>query len=180
MQCTNLLEHDHKIILRALNVLAEIAARVEKGAWVDSRDIESILRFLRLFEDEFHQTKEESALFPELRSCASAQSKELQHLLFEHEQERSLVEGLEESLKVKKGADFVFYANRLIALLRNHIYKEDHILFDIIEKSLSKNQDEAVIAAFAKFERGFEAGHGRDLLEDLRRMEREYLRKRSA
>ena len=180
MQCMNLLEHDHKIILRALNVLAEIAARVEKGEWVDSRDVEAILRFLRVFGDGYHQTKEESALFPELRRSAAEQNKELNHMLFEHEQERSLVEGLEESLKVKKGADFVFYANRLIALLRNHIHKEDHVLFDIVEKSLSQDQDKAVVAAFAKFECDFEAGRGHGLLDDLGRLEWEYLKRRSA
>jgi hemerythrin-like domain-containing protein len=180
MRCTNLLEHDHKIILRALNVLQEIAIRVEKGEWVDSRDVEAILRFLRRFEDEYHQAKEESALFPELRRSAAVENKELKHMLFEHEQERSLVEGLEESLKTRKGKEFVFYANRLTALLRNHIYKEDHILFDIVEKSLSEDQDHAVVTAFAEFERDFKAGQGLTLLGDLDRLESEYLKRRSA
>ena len=180
MQCTKLLEQDHKIILRALNVLQEIAARMEKGEGLDSRDIEAILRFLQLFEDDYHQTKEESALFPELRCQANTDNKELKHMLFEHEQQRSLVAALEESLKTKKGADFVFYANRLIALLRNHIYKEDHILFDIVEKSLSNDQDRCVVTEFGKFERHFEAGQGLSLLRDLGRMEWEYLKRRSA
>ena len=180
MQCTKLLENDHKIILRALNVLQEMAAKIETGEFVDSGDVETLLRFLQLFEDEYHQTKEESALFPELRRSGNTEQKELKHMLFEHEQERSLVTGLEEALKTKKGPDFVFYSKRLIALLRNHIYKEDHILFEIVEKSLTDKQDLNVVEEFSKFQRHFESGPGNALLRELHRLEWEYMKRRSA
>ena len=40
---------------------------------------------------------------------------------------------------------------RLEALLRNHIQKEDNILFEIVERSLSTEQDEKVVSEFEKF-----------------------------
>jgi hemerythrin-like domain-containing protein len=180
MKCTNLLELDHKVILRALNVLEEMAGRIERNESVARRDIEALVNFLRVFGDDYHQTKEESALFPELRRSTAVENKEVRHMLFEHEQERSLVEGLEESVETKHGRDFVHYANRLIGLLRNHIYKEDNILFGIVENCLTDEQDATVVAEFANFERGLEGGTGCGCLEVLHRLEWDYLKKRSA
>src|SRR5215470_9228849 len=101
MKCTHLLAEDHQIILRALDVLEQMADEVKKGRSANSRDIETIVHFLKEFEDKHHQTKEESALFPVLMKNAGPEQARLRHVLFEHDQERSLVEGLEESLKTK-------------------------------------------------------------------------------
>ena len=92
MKCTDLLIQDHKAILRALNVLEAMALHVERDQSVDDEDVETILRFLRTFADDHHQTKEESALFPELRRSCVAGEPSVRHMLFEHDQERSLVE----------------------------------------------------------------------------------------
>jgi hemerythrin-like domain-containing protein len=103
--------------------------------------------------------------------AAHAQVGPVRHMLFEHDQERSLVEAMEDSLYTKRGLDFVSIANRLTALIRNHIYKEDNILFDIVERSLSPEQDEKVTAELNKFQLNI------DLLADLHRLEGKYVRK---
>src|SRR5207253_9955126 len=64
MKCADLLDKDHQIILRALDVLEQMAEEVKQGNSVDPPDVEFIVRFLKEFEDEHHQAKEESALFP--------------------------------------------------------------------------------------------------------------------
>ena len=171
MKCTDLLIEDHKTILRALDVLGHMAARVENERPVETEDVEAILHFLRAFADDHHQIKEESALFPALMRTSNAQEGPLRQMLFEHDQERSLVGALEEAMYAKKGMEFVQFANRLTTLLRNHIYKEDHILFEIVERSLSAQQDEDVVAEFNKFQINVE------FLEELRRLEWKYLRK---
>jgi hemerythrin-like domain-containing protein len=173
MKCTDLLFQDHIIILRALDILDRMAADMEKGEPIDPVDIKDVLRFLRVFGDEHHQAKEESVLFPALLGVARLQQAPLRHMLFEHDQERSLIEGLEDALKTKKGPDFCHYAGRLSGLLRNHIDKENNILFDIVEKSLSKEQHDHVAAEFEKFDLGWE---NREMLNDnLHRLERKYL-----
>jgi hemerythrin-like domain-containing protein len=173
MKCTDLLFQDHVIILRALDIIDQMAANIEKGDPVHPVDIEDVLRFLRVFGDEHHQAKEESVLFPALLGVARLQHAPLRHMLFEHDQERSLIEGLEDALKTKNGSDFRHYARRLSGLLRNHIDKENNILFDIVEKSLSKEQREQVAAEFEKFDIGWE---DRQVLNDnLHRLERKYL-----
>jgi len=171
MKCTDLLIQDHKVILRCLLVLEQMAACVDQGEQLLQEDVGLLVRFLRAFADEHHQMKEECALFPELRHASSAQDRPLHQMLFEHDQERSLVEGLEDSMCTKKGIEFAHFANRLTALIRNHIYKEDNILFDIVERSLSPEQDERVVAEFNKFQ------INPSFLADLRRLEWKYLRK---
>jgi hemerythrin-like domain-containing protein len=163
------------MILRALDILEHMAVRADNDQPVEPADVESILRFLRTFADDYHQTKEESALFPELMGTSAAQQGPLRHMLFEHDQERSLVEGLEDALYTKKGAEFVYFANRLTDLLRNHIRKEDNILFEIVERALgalSSEQDEKVAEEFNKFE--INVGRFQDALHCL---EWKYLRR---
>ena len=61
MKCTDDLMQDHKIILRSLSVLQSMA----KGYSAESlnyTDANTLLRFLRIFADEHHHLKEESAL----------------------------------------------------------------------------------------------------------------------
>jgi len=171
MKCTALLMDDHKIILRCLNILEQMATNVANAKLVDPDDLKTMLRFLRVFADDHHQAREESALFPEIMRTAQANDAAVRQMLFEHDQERSIVEALEDSLYTKQGPEFVYFANRLTALIRNHIYKEDHILFPIVDRALSAEQDENVAAELDKFQS--DSG----LLADLRRLEWKYLRK---
>lgn len=171
MKCTDLLLKEHKIILRGLDILDHMADRVEQDQPVEPRDVETILGFLRVFADEHHQAEEESALFPELMRTSAANKGPLRQMTFEHDQERSLVEGLEDALRTKKGMEFVHFARRLTELIRTHIRKEDSILFPIVERSLSAEQDEHVMAQLRQFQMS------PDFLADLRRLEWTYLRR---
>jgi hemerythrin-like domain-containing protein len=168
MKCTDLLIEDHRVITRALDVLDRMATRVENGQSVEHADVEMLLRFLRVFADNYHQAKEESALFPELMRTSLANDARLRQMMFEHDQERSLVEGLTEAMHTQKGADFVHFANWLVILLRAHIKKEDDILFDIADRSLTSEQDENVTSQLNRFE------IDSSLFEDFHRLEHRY------
>jgi hemerythrin-like domain-containing protein len=65
----------------------------------------------------------------------------------------------------------VLVANRLMDRVRNHIQKEDGILFPILEVLLPSQLDEKVSNEFEKFH--LDPG----LLDNLRRLEWKYLRK---
>ena len=170
MKCTDHLTQDHKIILRSLNVLQSMTEG-ENSERINASDVEILLRFLRAFADEYHHIKEESVLFPEIMRTSEAQSGPLRHLLFEHDQERSLLEGLEDALRCKKNTEFILFANRLRSRIRSHIEKEEGILFPVIEALISKGQDESVRAEFEKFQ------PAPSLLADLRLLESKYLRR---
>src|SRR5262245_16727056 len=130
MKSTHHLMDEHKLILRALDVLDALSNSVETSRNIDTGDTGKILDFLRWFADAHHQAKEETILFPALKSAAASQERSVEHMAFEHKQERSLVEDLETNVRLAQVSDFVSAANRLSSTLRNHIYKEDRILFE--------------------------------------------------
>src|SRR5262249_23530062 len=140
------------------------------GEPIDQEDASTLLRFLRTFADDYHHLKEEGALFPEVMRTSEAQGGPLRQLLFEHNQERSLVEGLQDGLHIGKSSNFVVFASRLMDRVRKHIQKEDGILFPILEVLISDSLDEKVCGEFEKFQLA------PGLLDDLRRLESKYVR----
>ena len=181
MKATNLLIEEHKRILRALNVIEQMAANVEDGKQVDERDLEDILRFLKVFADGQHQGKEEDILFPAILRCTECSNyPKFRQMIFEHDQERSLVEGLEEALRTKKGKDFVYFAERLVQILRTHIYKEDHILFELADENLSAEEDARVAHELVEYEQNCAENVLGPIFERLHRLEWKYLAKGTA
>ena len=175
-KCTDHLVQEHQVILRACAVLAELAKLAVKKGQVDEQDASGTLEILRVFGDEHHQGKEEGALFPTFTSkCSSDEIEPIRRMLYEHDQDRSLIEGIDEALLRSDAADFADYANRLVEVLRTHIQKEDHVLFPLIESHLSSEDDAQMLREFAAFDADFEKrGHSR-LLHRLRMLEWKYL-----
>jgi len=155
-----------------------MAINVEDGKRIDEIDLEDILRFLKIFADDQHQGKEENVLFPAILRCAECSHyPKLRQMIFEHDQERSLVEGLEEALRTKKGKDFVYFADRLNQILRTHIYKEDNILFELADANLSPQEDERVAKELIEYERNCDPKVLGPLLDRLHALEWKYLGK---
>src|SRR5579859_1393867 len=153
MKCTELLIGEHKTILRAVDVLGAMANRAEETHEMDRDDIRAILEVLNLFADELHQGKEEGALFPVFtEACEKSVLDSVRHMLFEHDQDRSLMEGMHDALERANITDFAQHARRLCDILRNHIRKEDTILFEMIDQTLNADQDEKVVTRFKAFD----------------------------
>jgi hemerythrin-like domain-containing protein len=175
MKTTAFLMDEHKQILRALNVLEAMANCTDQES-IDEHDVEQILRFLRVFADEHHQGKEEAVLFPAMvHATKPAPRSSLNHMIFEHDQERSLVEGLEEALRTKKGKNFVYFAQRLVQILRTHIYKEDNILFELADEILSSEEDEKAATELQAYDRTWKDTALFGFLAELNRLEWKYL-----
>src|SRR5688572_19069826 len=100
MKTTTFLMQEHKIILRALDVLDAMSALINKTGTAEHRDVEQLLDFLRWFGDAHHQAKEEAVLFPALRSASASQNRAVEHMNLEHQQERALIESLEKDLRL--------------------------------------------------------------------------------
>jgi hemerythrin-like domain-containing protein len=175
MKATRLLTEEHRYILRSLDVIVEMASRVANGEAVDDRDVDSILQFLQAFGDDHHQEKEEAILFPALLKASKDEEHEcLCQITFEHNQQRSLLEGIEDALRTRKGQDFVYYANRLAELVRVHIRDEDEEVFKRADAILSPEEDERIAAEFAAYDSPRRAERLRALLERLIALEIKY------
>ena len=177
MKSTDLLIQEHKLILRGLDVLDAMAGLIEQSQIVDRTDIDKILHFMRWFADAHHQAKEETILFPALKRVAASQDRPVDHLALEHGQERSLIEEMEKDLRLTEMPGFVACANRLSTTLRNHIYKEDQILFETAEAVLTSRDDDAIFERLNRFDTSLDKQLLEKSLEELRALEWKYLRK---
>jgi hemerythrin-like domain-containing protein len=175
MKATRLLMDEHQYILRSLEVIAQMAARVANGEEVDDRDVDCILQFLQAFGDDHHQEKEEAILFPALLKASNAKEHEcLCQITFEHNQQRSLLEGIEDALRSRKGKDFVYYARRLAELVRAHIQTEDDEVFKRADAILSVEEDERIAKELAAYDSPQRAERLTALLKRLVALEMKY------
>ena len=149
MKCTEFVLQDHAILRRGLDILDGMVKKLEDGARIEIADVVSILKFLRLFGDQYHQSMEESVLFPALL-CAAPLESPLSHMLTEHIEERSLVAAIENAMKFKVGIDFVRSSRQLSVLLRNHLDKEDTVLRRLADQVLSAAEDNIIVAEFVR------------------------------
>jgi hemerythrin-like domain-containing protein len=177
MKSTRFLMQEHKLILRALDLLDAMSASAQRGGNVDEADLGKVLDFLRWFGDAHHQAKEETILFSAMKQAADAENRPVQHMILEHEQDRALIEQIETAVRLTRIPDFVSCADKLSSTLRNHIYKEDQILFEEACQTLDKETDDQVLSRLSHFETEFDKELMDVTLQNLRSLEWKYLRR---
>ena len=177
MKVSDVLKNEHRLILRALDVLEAMALQTKLGQALGKRDTRDIVAILKGFADRHHQGKEEAVLFPALlQDRGQHHFQKLCHLIFEHEQERSLADGLEEAVETGNPREFLFCANQLIGKTRAHIDVEDKVLLRLADLSLSPAEQEKTVAELREFDASWQKQVLPDLLKRLDEMEAAYVR----
>jgi hemerythrin-like domain-containing protein len=181
MKSTTLLMEDHKIILRVLKVVEAMAANVEGGDKIVADDVKDILTFLEGFGDRLHQDREESILFPALLAGRGQQHyKELCHLTFEHNRQRFLAEGLQDSAIGRNSKEFVYCARRMVEVLREHIQDEETTLFPLVDATISPATDETVVRDMKAHQEQWQNEEFPRLLRRIKKLEAKYVPKPKA
>jgi len=175
MKVSQVLKEEHGRILRALDVLEGMAARVSHGEALNKSDARDVVALLNGFADRHHQGKEEAILFPAL-----LQDRDQRHhyqlccLIFEHNQERSLAGGLEEAVESNNIKEFLFCAKQLIRKTRAHIDAEDRVLLPLADLTLSPTDGERIAAELRDFDRSWQDHVLGPLLKRLDELESAY------
>lgn len=166
MKPTEILKEEHRLVLVMLQVIDAVCAKLDKGETVDDGHLASIIDFIRTFTDQCHHAKEEKLLFPALGKVGlPATDGPVAVMLSEHALGRSLARGMDEALAAMKSGNasgaraFAENARKYVALLVNHIDKEDHVLFVMADQRLSPEIQEELTAGFDRVERE-ETGEG--------------------
>jgi hemerythrin-like domain-containing protein len=150
---------------------------VNHGAAVSQENARDLVALLKGFGDRHHQGKEEAVLFPALlRDPQQEHYAKLCSLIFEHDQERSLIDGLEEAVETRNTKEFLFCANRIVEATRAHIHGEDTCLLNLIDSVLSPVDDERVATELREFEHSWQSEVLPNLLKRLDELELEYCR----
>ena len=158
MYATDELRHEHVLILKLMEALEGATNRLIAGLEVPLYDLDAMVEAIKAFADSCHHGKEEELLFPAMHAAGMAtHAGPIAIMLAEHEKGRVFVRGMSKALTEMQNnltgkADFIQNATGYIVLLRNHILKENNILFQMAEQMLSEAEHTRLKVAFEEIE----------------------------
>ncbi len=157
MKSVEMLMHEHRVIEHGLAGLETIADHLARGESVPTDKVTALLDFFRVFADECHHAKEEEAFFPELEARGiPREGGPIGVMLHEHEEGQALQQQMRQALSdlsdATKRQQFVDAARNYIALLRQHIWKEDNVLFQMAQQVLTDADDVKLVERFERHE----------------------------
>ena len=155
-KATDALKHDHRVIEKVLATLEQLTLDPENASmdrW------EKALDFIRNFADKCHHLKEEKIFFPALeRRGIPRDGGPIGMMLMEHEEGRGYVRLMAAALalaeKDPQAAEtgLVDNGRAYLRLLRQHINKEDEVLFTMADEALTLEDQKELLREFWEHE----------------------------
>lgn len=149
MRPSAVLKEEHRLIERTLNVLEAWLKELEKGEEVPSHIFEEILELIHGLIEGSHKRKEEKILFRMVEESGSPREESpLKGILNDHEEGRKYIRNFEGALKSYKEGNrlvvetIIKNARSYIALLKQHIPREDDILYPMAERVIPEERKE--------------------------------------
>lgn len=159
------LVEEHRLILRMITLLEQNAARTAAGGHDNWQFYLDGVNFIRNYADRFHHAKEEDVLFDALvKNGMPRDNSPVGAMLMEHEQGRAHVRAMEvavrEALEGLPDREQVVVENALAyaELLREHISKEDSILYPLAERVIPEAMRGDIVQGYQRAEAQVEAG----------------------
>ena len=139
------LMQEHDVAMEELSSLSKAAKSVQDhGLTADVR--QRIVRAMEFIEDEvsIHNTSEEQALFPVLERYVEGPTQLMRedHKILKKEfvsLRRAATKLLRNGRSKSAATEFSSVARRVIQIFVNHIHKENHILFPLVQKFLTRD-----------------------------------------
>lgn len=184
MKATDELRREHQGIELMLNILQAVSTRLKQGQPVAPDHLGGIIEFLTVFVDRCHHGKEEDFLFPALEAAGvPREGGPIGVLLKEHEEGRALVSRLKDALAALQSggasneAGVQAIVDEYVALLSQHIVKENTVLFPMTDEKLDANSDMQLANAFERLEKErIGVGKHEEFHALLHRLRDEYLK----
>jgi len=159
MQSTQILMDEHRIIERVLAALQVAAERLSRGEAIQPVFFENTALFIKNFADGCHHRKEEGILFVAMQEAGIlVQGGPIGVMLAEHEQGRVFTRAMKDAAQKWETGDLsaraVIVQNALdyVALLRQHINKENNILFLMADRVIPSGRQEKIVADFEQID----------------------------
>ena len=160
MSATDVLKGEHRGVERMLTIVEAASNRLAAGGDVPADLYLNAVDFFRGFTDGCHHAKEESKLFPALEQRGIPhEGGPIGVMLAEHEMGRTYVRAIAEAARRYSQGDTLATAGLVqsgrsyVGLLRQHIAKEDGILFPMADRVLSEEEQVKLSEEFEVIER---------------------------
>lgn len=146
----DILDEEHRVIRSVLDAMEREARSVHAGGPLRTEFWLSVSDFLENFADGCHHAKEEDLLFPALaRRGIAEDGGPIGVMRQEHVQGRALRRQIHDAATAGEPRLLVEASRNFIYLLREHIQKEDTVLFQLARHALGAEETAALEKAFA-------------------------------
>jgi hemerythrin-like domain-containing protein len=159
MIATEILMAEHRVIEQVLDSLDAAAERLARGEAIRPGFFADVADFASRFADGCHHQKEEGVLFPaRAQHGVPAEGGPIEIMLHEHEAGRTYVRQLREAARLLEGGNasaarqVIAAAKGYSALLRDHITKEDEMLFPMAAEMIPEAKLEQIATGFDHIE----------------------------
>lgn len=156
---TRVMSDEHQLILRMITLVENNTTLMEQGTFRDWPFFLDAVDFIRQYADRFHHAKEEDVLFTALvDNGMPARQSPIEAMHMEHEQGRAFVRAMEAGAQKAQAGEpgqiplIAANARGYAALLREHIDKEDHILYPLAERILPEEVRAGMLEAYDRAE----------------------------
>ena len=167
---TEILSEEHKNILKVIDALEKECNEIEDGKGADKVFFTKVIDFIKNYADKFHHAKEEDILFKEMQNT-ELHCDPTQQMLFEHEQGRKFVMEMERGIKENNDTPIIENARNYCYLLKEHIYKEDNILYPMADEVFNSKMQSLILVKFREAEKKrFRNGTKEKYLSFVRRL----------
>ena len=173
MKATRQLRDEHEGIRVMLNILEKVCGKLEKTGAMENEHLEGILEFLAVFVDKCHHAKEEDVLFPAMIAASDEAKAPAAAMRAEHETGRGYIGSMSRAYAAYAQGDasssdeIVHNARAYIALLRDHMLKENDVILEVADKIFSDEKQDELFEGFEKIE---EERIGRGKHEEFHRL----------
>mgnify|MGYP000503477949 CR=1 FL=1 len=166
MEATDILKEEHRVIERVLASIEAGATRLMAAEPMSPSFFIDATDFIKGFADGCHHKKEEGVLFPAMEAAGvPAEGGPIAVMLAEHQEGRRLTAAMRAGAEKLQSGDIAArtavadYALQYVALLRQHIAKEDNVLFPMADRAIQGPAETRVTEAFDHIEHE-ETGEG--------------------
>ena len=159
MNPSDILKSEHRVIEQVLACLEKMSEECQQQGRLDRDPAREAVDFFRNFADGCHHGKEEEHYFPAMEAAGfPRQGGPTGVMIHEHEVGRRHIREMDATIdaaaegRAEAVDRFVSHARDYVALLREHIAKEDHCLFTMADQALSADEQAALLSAFDRVE----------------------------
>jgi uncharacterized protein len=137
---------EHEDVLHHLRSLNKVAARIREHG-VDDELLKTLNKSMDFIKEEVevHNRKEEEALFPVVERYVDGPTRSLRddhrHLALHFESLQQAAQALTEDRHNREAINqFLMSSRTIVQIMVNHIHKENHILFPMLQRFLTKDE----------------------------------------
>lgn len=144
---------EHQWILRLLALIPALIERCDLNLDEDQQRMHGAVDFIRSYADKYHHAKEEDILFKYFDENLDI----LQVMHEDHKTARAHVAAIHTAIGSRDGDSLASHLTAYGELLKDHIKREDEILYPWLDKQLSMQQVGQMFTQFAQVNVQFQA-----------------------